>query len=256
MPWYYASQGERFGPFDDAQFRGLVGQGTVRDDTLVWRDGMENWQPFSEVSAATTPSAAPARRGGEEYGAGTEQPMVVCSSCGNLFRSDEVIQYQGAYICATCKPTFVQQIKEGGRVLGQMEYGGFWIRFVATIVDGILLNIINLVVNGALGMILSAADPSTAEVIMVFAQIILSLTYIAYEVFFLGRFGATPGKMVCRLKVVTAEGQPITYLRALARVFAEILSGCTLMIGYIIAAFDDEKRALHDHICSTRVIKV
>jgi uncharacterized RDD family membrane protein YckC len=136
-----------------------------------------------------------------------------------------------------------------------MEYGGFWIRFVASFVDGILLQIIYVIGIGALGAVESVADETTFAVISIFAALFWISFCIGYEVYFLGRFGATPGKMVCRLKVVTAEGEPITYLRALGRFFAKILSNCTLMIGYIIAAFDDEKRALHDHICSTRVIK-
>ena len=71
----------------------------------------------------------------------------------------------------------------------------------------------------------------------------------------MGRFGATPGKMACGLKVVMADGGKVTYLRALGRAFSEILSGIILYIGYIMAGFDDEKRALHDRICDTRVIK-
>lgn len=47
----------------------------------------------------------------------------------------------------------------------------------------------------------------------------------------------------------------ITYLHALGRYFAEIVSAMPLNIGYIMAAFDDEKRSLHDHLCTTRVIK-
>jgi len=47
----------------------------------------------------------------------------------------------------------------------------------------------------------------------------------------------------------------VTYLRAFARHFAEFLSGIILGIGYLMVAFDREKRALHDHICNTRVIK-
>src|SRR5262249_7630217 len=78
---------------------------------------------------------------------------------------------------------------------------------------------------------------------------------IVYEVGFLGRFGATPGKMACKIKVVTATGAPISYGRAFGRNFAKILSGLIFLIGYIMAAFDSEKRALHDRICDTRVIK-
>ena len=74
--------------------------------------------------------------------------------------------------------------------------------------------------------------------------------------FFLGKFGATPGKMACKLKVVRPDGERISYARALGRHFAEMLSGIILYIGYIMAAFDEEKRTLHDRICDTRVIKV
>jgi uncharacterized RDD family membrane protein YckC len=77
---------------------------------------------------------------------------------------------------------------------------------------------------------------------------------LAYEVYFLTSKGATPGKMACGLKVVTAEGGPITTPRAVGRHFAQILSAIILFIGYIMAAFDEQKRALHDRICDTRVI--
>jgi uncharacterized RDD family membrane protein YckC len=61
--------------------------------------------------------------------------------------------------------------------------------------------------------------------------------------------------MACGLKVVTEDGQRLSYMRAFGRYFAEIISGMILYIGYIMAAFDYEKRALHDRICTTRVIK-
>jgi uncharacterized RDD family membrane protein YckC len=60
--------------------------------------------------------------------------------------------------------------------------------------------------------------------------------------------------MAVGLKIVTAEGTPITMMRAFGRAWAEQLSGLVCNIGYILAAFDSEKRALHDHICSTRVV--
>jgi uncharacterized RDD family membrane protein YckC len=61
--------------------------------------------------------------------------------------------------------------------------------------------------------------------------------------------------MACGIKIVTPDGNRVSYMRAFGRYFAEILSGMILLIGYIMAAFDYEKRALHDRICSTRVIK-
>jgi uncharacterized RDD family membrane protein YckC len=81
------------------------------------------------------------------------------------------------------------------------------------------------------------------------------LVAASYNIFFVGKFGATPGKMALRLKVVTASGGTVSYARATGRYFAELLSSITLLIGYIMAAFDEQKRALHDRICDTRVIR-
>ena len=85
-------------------------------------------------------------------------------------------------------------------------------------------------------------------------QLILVAVRTVYSTFFLGKFGATPGKMIFKLTVVDASGGKISYGRAFGRSCAEILSRVICLIGYIIAAFDDQKRALHDHMCSTRVI--
>jgi uncharacterized RDD family membrane protein YckC len=60
--------------------------------------------------------------------------------------------------------------------------------------------------------------------------------------------------MALGLKVTTANGGPISVGLAAGRYFAKILSWITFCIGFIIAGFDSEKRALHDHICGTRVV--
>ena len=55
--------------------------------------------------------------------------------------------------------------------------------------------------------------------------------------------------------MLRTDGGRVTYLRAFARSAAEILSVLILYVGYIMAGFDEEKRALHDRICSTRVVR-
>ena len=255
MAWYYAKDGERFGPYTDAQFEGLVAQGTVTADTLVWRDGMDNWLPYGRVSGgapAQYPSAAPM--------GDADIPMTVCSSCGRTFPSDEVIQYQGHYICAECKPVFVQQIKEGGLLTGEMLYAGFWIRVGAAIIDGVILFVPSVILNFLYGFLGSAFESDDFSPI---AALLIAMLYIiqiaipmSYETFFLGRYGQTPGKMVCGIKVVRADGTPITYLRAFGRYWAKRLSYLVCFVGVIIVGFDEEKRALHDHICDTRAIRL
>jgi uncharacterized RDD family membrane protein YckC len=60
--------------------------------------------------------------------------------------------------------------------------------------------------------------------------------------------------MLMKIKVVTADGIPMSYGRSTGRYFAKILSGLIIYIGYLMAFWDEEKRALHDRICKTRVV--
>lgn len=149
------------------------------------------------------------------------------------------------------------------------HYGGFWIRFVAKLIDGIIVGIANAIIRipfmvmfglgvGGLGTGRRFGDgmifgPAMAGILGISTLIGLAIG-VAYEVYFLSAHGATPGKMALGLKVIRADGGPISPMLALARYFAQWVSAVILMIGYIMAAFDPEKRALHDRICETRVI--
>ena len=138
-----------------------------------------------------------------------------------------------------------------------MDYAGFWIRFAALLLDGIIQGIINVIIVAPLG-ILMAASAGQPESMVSIAPLITLFQYAlpaAYDSWFVGRYGATPGKMACKLKVVEADGGQVSYLRALGRHFAKYISWLILFIGFIMAAFDDEKRTLHDRICDTRVIR-
>jgi uncharacterized RDD family membrane protein YckC len=61
--------------------------------------------------------------------------------------------------------------------------------------------------------------------------------------------------MACNIKVVVEDGSRLTYMRAFGRHFAKWLSSMILAIGFIMAAFDDQRRTLHDRICETRVVR-
>lgn len=172
-----------------------------------------------------------------------------CSQCGMVYFDDELIQFGDALVCGKCKPLFVQKLKEGVTVGGEMVYAGFWIRFGAKFIDGIILGTVGF----ALAFVGGSIGGRGTSVFVNFLSNAIGIVYVTY---FLGKFGATPGKMACGLKVVRSDNEKITYARACGRFFAEILSSIILCIGYIIVAFDEEKRALHDRICDTRVIKV
>ena len=170
-----------------------------------------------------------------------------------------MIKYGDFWVCAQCKPVFIQKIKEGV-TFSQMDYAGFWIRLGAYIIDLIITGVVNTILNITLttfGMLKASAVNDFSGFIKYYLVAVFINTVIncTYEVFFIGKWGATIGKMACGLKVVTADGDKITYLRSFARYWGKVLSAFTIYIGFIIAAFDGEKRALHDMICSTRVIR-
>jgi uncharacterized RDD family membrane protein YckC len=151
---------------------------------------------------------------------------------------------------------------------GAIHYGGFWIRFVARLIDGILVGIVGFILTLPLTFLgigsaisVNQNDPSAALAAlpaMLAAQGIATLIRlalaVAYEAYFLSTKGATLGKLALGLKVVRADGGPITVGLAVGRYFASILSAIILMIGYIIAAFDPQKRSLHDRLCNTYVV--
>ncbi len=243
MIWHYAEGNEQKGPFDEQEFRRLVARGTIRADTLVWHDGLENWIPWSQAEGGDMPAAS---------------DEGVCVECGQAFPADQLLAYGPSRVCAGCKPIFFQKMREGVSPEGSLRYAGFWIRAGALIIDSMILFFIGMLI----GMLdTSGSQPvhgnpwgwlSPMTGLVIFLQAALAC---AYSTWFVGRFGATPGKMACGLRIVFPDGRRVGYGRALGRHFAEWLSGYTMGIGYIMAAFDNEKRTLHDRICNTRVVR-
>jgi uncharacterized RDD family membrane protein YckC len=250
MSWYYAENNERHGPIEDADFQSLVSAGTIRPETLVWREGLTEWVPYSQASSAVSVPSATVLSSPAAGVSSTDVSAQACSQCARLFPADEMVSYEGRFICAECKPIFFQKIKEGALVVGQREYAGFWIRVGAKVVDGIILQVAARI----LGLFVGLALKGTNAVIYAAAALGLLLN-AAYVIYFTGKYGATPGKMACKIEVIRPDGSRLTYGRATGRYFAEILSSLTLGVGYIMVAFDEEKRALHDRVADTRVVR-
>lgn len=252
MAWYYLNDAaEQVGPISESDFLSKVESGELRDDTLIWREGMSNWCPLGEIDAATPGSSEP--ESGES---------LTCTECGRSFPAGEVLAYRDRLICAQCKPAFFQRRAEGVPDRGAYEFGGFWIRFGAKTVDSLLV----LGVLYALGFLFLGlsfetqwgveGEPQQGDAVAFALFTLLQFVLpAAYETFFVGRYAATPGKMLCGLRVIRPDGERVTYLRAFGRHLGEYISYFILLIGYIMAAFDREKRALHDHICDTRVVR-
>ncbi|HYL76020.1 MAG TPA: RDD family protein [Bryobacteraceae bacterium] len=260
MDWFYADSGKQIGPIEDPVFRQLATAGIIKNDTLVWRAGMANWQPYQTVEMPVQ-QPAPLEGAGE----GTR----FCSECGKPYPPDDLVAFGSSLVCAACKPVFTQKLREGIRPAGAVRYGGFWMRYLAVLVDSTLLSVviyfIALVVFGIMFAIygVSWIDPKQPQNEMIGKFLLLEGGFVllsmvlgaVYETWMVTRYGGTLGKMICRLRIVMADGGNLSYGRSAGRHFAKYISGLTLWIGYIMAGVDEEKRSLHDRICDTRVIK-
>jgi uncharacterized RDD family membrane protein YckC len=255
MKWFYVENGQQAGPVEESQLAELIASGKLRSDTLVWHEGMAAWQPFSAVCPPEFATAVGTSPIGTSSSTG-ETTEAVCAECGNIFRKEDMIPHGNVHICANCKPVFMQKMAEGVVLnTGQLRYAGFWIRFVAKFVDGLILGLPLILIFVFIG-VRTAANPGSAlpDTVGLIAQLGYYVLSMVYAIFFVGKYGATPGKMLCKIHIVMADGGKVSYGRAAGRFFAEILSGLICYIGYIMVAFDAEKRSLHDHICQTRVV--
>ena len=135
----------------------------------------------------------------------------------------------------------------------QVAYGGFWIRLVAYIIDAILLSIVVGVLASLLGFNMMETDWERYDPTINVLSLVIGWLYFALMES--SERGATVGKMAMGLRVVTSEGQRLSFMNATGRYFAKIISAFILFIGFIMIAFTDKKRGLHDIIAGTLVIK-
>lgn len=144
---------------------------------------------------------------------------------------------------------------------GGVRYGGFWIRFVAAIIDGIIVQVVVMPLSFVAGGVSG------------FAGVMGGIPHEGLGVlggligFVIGIFGAwlyealmesssrqaTLGKMVFGMKVTDLYGKRISFGRATGRHFGKWVSALILFIGYIMAGFTERKQALHDMLAGTLV---
>ena len=151
MSWYYADGGRQVGPVEESALDDLVRAGVVTDETLVWRDGMANWQTHGTVRGVRPPPppcpcppqpAAP-------------PPVSVWN--GRPFPANHCDDRQCG-VCAQCKPIYMQRVREGGQGIAVRRYAGFWIRVVAAIIDAVILSVVGLIINIPLQLLLGAGS--------------------------------------------------------------------------------------------------
>lgn len=141
------------------------------------------------------------------------------------------------------------------------KLGGFWIRVLATLIDGIILgiffNILSFVLFGRLFNEPWSSEDVISMLISGIRSFILNiLVSMCYETILIGYNGQTFGKLLTRIKVVNLDGSQPSYSKAFARFSSKSLSALSFGIGYLLVAFRKDKRSLHDLIVDTKVIVV
>ena len=160
--------------------------------------------------------------------------------------------------------------------MADSKYAGFWLRFVAYIIDYIILYVISgfiiIPILAAIGLGVGASTDGFDFNSMTDGDIIAMATAIGGALFAGGlisfainilyytfmeasKYQATIGKMALGLKVTDSSGKKLDFVKALIRQLGKIVSGVILMIGYIMAGFTEKKQALHDMIAGTLVVK-
>ena len=136
-----------------------------------------------------------------------------------------------------------------------MNYAGFWVRFWASLIDGIclvpLVLIFWLLISiQALALI---ATPGGAEIFLFSGSIIAGWLY--YAILESSSWQGTIGKKILNLRVVNSDGSKISFGQASGRYFSKTFLSYIFFIGFIIAGLHEKKRALHDIIAGTFVLR-
>lgn len=170
-------------------------------------------------------------------------------------------------------PAAAQTPLQAGVVPGSVTYAGFWRRFAAYLIDGIVLAIpyyvysylvlipkINSIVGPSETLTPFGSDGLPTPELIALAQAELLLFGFAILVLWLyfsimesSKLQASLGKLAMGIKVTDTEGRRISFARATGRSFGKLLSGI-LLVGYIMAAFSAKKQAMHDLIAATFVV--
>jgi len=257
MQWYYALDGQRIGPVPHVELERLIQNRTLNGEALIWRQGMDQWKSLADVQTrdpALFAKPAPADM----------PPLPETADATDRVDTAAEVERDGREV-------------EAGAATEEMRYAGFWQRAGAFVFDSILYGVGLIVLVNIVALkffpeivklneaILASGgswkyQPTPDELVLMVnytavVALVAMVWALAYDLFFILKLGATPGKLVFGMRVVDANGAALGFGRVLVRCLARWLVAFTLGIGYLIVAFDEQKRALHDFFCSTRVIK-
>ncbi|MEH7223209.1 RDD family protein [Bacillus sp. JJ1566] len=187
-------------------------------------------------------------------GCGTkrEHDTNFCMNCGfNFSEQKGAPQETAATVQSSTSQSFNTYIQPEQKAYTQTPgvlYASFGRRAAASLLDGVFSFVFIVIFT-----LLFLSNSYDVEGKMRFWGFIFGLGYKAGMES--SRSQGTLGKMIMGIKVADADGNRISFLRALGRFFAGYLSALIIGIGYLMAAFTSKRQTLHDMIASTIVIK-
>jgi uncharacterized RDD family membrane protein YckC len=197
------------------------------------------------------------------------QTLLACSQCGRTFAQSDLVHIAGNWVCGNCKPAYLSRVMATGPgAAASMSYAGVWIRSGARFIDGLVFMVpFGIAMALLIPNLLRAArsqppNPAAFTGFMLTLLPIFFLAMTAYEVVMLRYRGATVGKIACGLNVVRSDGRSLGWGVCFGRFFMwnivtsgiPYLNFVLMLVSTIMAGTDEQKRALHDRVCDTRVI--
>lgn len=199
---------------------------------------------------------------------------MFCPKCGKeTDASGKFCQWCGSDIeSVPAKPVIVAEEVEGPEV---GMYAGLGRRFIAFIVDAILIFLIGIVTitffsmtNGVkyayfiavqrapvselteAGTLDAALGPIVASLGMFF----IIIPWLYFAGFESARSQATPGKVLMHIMVTDMDGNKPTFARATLRHFGKFISALIIFIGFLMIGLTKKRQGLHDKIGSCLVL--
>jgi uncharacterized RDD family membrane protein YckC len=155
-----------------------------------------------------------------------------------------------------------------------ITYASFGARFVAMIIDYIIIGCLQFVVIAPILALVGLGVASNADNLENLTEaeaiglagsimagvgstilIVYAISILYFAIMESSKSQASVGKMAMGIKVTDMNGERIPFGKAILRSIGKLLSGMVMYIGYIMAAFTEKKQGLHDLIASTLVVK-
>ena len=234
------------GPFSRAEVTEQLNRGEITLDSLAFVEGLTQWTPLREVLAKTDSAAPPPPQ--------MAVPPAVSAPIGAGYGATGPVSV-GA----------VQPVGTGYSYAATMQppehlvYAGFWLRFVAIIVDGLILAPLAIISIG-FSFATSGTTDNSVKIAIALASMVYSLFCIVVQWLYFSlqessRAQATLGKRLLGIQVTDRTGNRIGFGRATGRYFGKIISGLILYIGFMMAGWTQRKQALHDMMADTLVVR-